>query len=205
MLLVVRSWRSGDQRTRACKRRMLVRTPVPSLRNGCWLPLSIDQCRRATALFVLFALHGCGGSPPAYTSDEDDADMYADIAIVARRALGASHPMYIHPYLAVINDDAGLPRADLTEFEYEPSAALDLLQRQDTTLRHCQVGAQGMCAEDYVVFSQIARLGDRDAVVVVQSVRSPRDVRALVVRLRYGREGWKVSGSELITQTHSAY
>lgn len=124
--------------------------------------------------------------------------MYADIAVVARRAFGASDPMYIHPYLAVVKDHAGVPRADLTAFEYEPSAALDLLQHQDTTLRHCQVGAQGMCAEDYIVFSQTARLGDRDAVVVVQSVRSRREVRALVVRLRYGRQGWRVSGSELI-------
>ena len=106
--------------------------------------------------------------------------------------------MYIHPYLAVVRDDAGVPRTDLTTFEYEPSAALDLLQRQDTTLLQCQVDALGMCAESYVVFSQVARLSDRDAVVVVQSVRSPREVRALLVRLRYGRAGWRVSGSELM-------
>lgn len=131
-------------------------------------------------------------------SDQDDAEVYADAAIAARRAMGMSGPMYIHPYLAVVGDDSGIPRVDLTTFEYEPSAALALLHAEDSTLVRCQVGAQGMCAENYIVFSQIARIGDRDAVVVVRSIRGSRMNRALVARLRYGREGWRVSDSELV-------
>jgi hypothetical protein len=149
-------------------------------------------------LIVVLGLPGCGVSPPAYTSDQDDAEVYADVAIVARRDLGAAGTMYIHPHLAVATDDSDIPRADLTTFEYEPSAALDLLQEEDSTLALCQVGAQGMCAGNYIVFSQIARLGDRDAAVVVHSIRGPGSIRVLVVRLRYGRKGWSVSGSELI-------
>lgn len=160
--------------------------------------MSIGCHRRGAVLCVLLGLPGCGASPPAYTSDQDDAEVYADIAIVARRDLGVSDTMHVHPYLAVVADDSDIPRADLTTFEYEPSAALDLLQGEDSTLALCQVDAQGMCAGNYIVFSQIARLGDRDAAVVVHSIRGAGRVRVLVVRLRYVREGWSVSGSELI-------
>lgn len=131
-------------------------------------------------------------------SDPEDAGVYAEVATIARRSLGVVGPTYIHPYLAVVADDSGMPRVDLTEFEYEPSAALALLHAEDSTLVLCAVGAQGMCAENYMVLSQIARPGDRDAVVVVRSIRGPGMNRVLVVRLRYGREGWSVSGSELV-------
>lgn len=131
-------------------------------------------------------------------SDQDDAEVYTDVAIIARRALGVSGPMYIHPYLAVIVDDSGMQSVDLSTFEFEPSAALALLHAADSALVLCQVGAQGMCVENYIVFSQIARIGDRDAVVVVRSIRGSGTGRALFVRLRYGREGWSVSDSELV-------
>ena len=150
------------------------------------------------ALGVLSLLQGCGGSPPAYTSDEDDAQVYADIVAVSRQELNVSGPMYLHPYLAVARDEGGAPRVDLSTFEYEPSAALDLLRQRDSTLVLCQVNAQGMCAEDYVVMSQIARLSERDAVVVVRSIRGRGVVSALIVKLRYGQGTWNVSGSELI-------
>lgn len=125
--------------------------------------------------------------------------MYADVANAARRTLDISGPMYVHPYLAVITDDSGMPHAGLTTFEYEPSAALDLLQATDTTLVLCQVDARGMCAESYLVFSQIARIGRRDAVVVVRSIRGSNTNRVLEVRLRYGRGGWIVVSSNLIS------
>jgi hypothetical protein len=174
--------------------------PLPNRRRS---RLRMNESERVSprgggaALFVLIGLHACGVSPPDYTSDQDDAEVYADIAAVARRALDISGPMHVHPYLAVVTDDPGSRPADLTTFEYEPSAALELLGRADSTLVLCQVDAQGMCAESYVVLSQIKRLGDRDAVAVVRSIRG-RSTLMLAVRLRYGREGWRVSGSKLI-------
>lgn len=149
-------------------------------------------------LAIVACLHGCRASPPAYTTDQDDAAVYADVAGTARRALNAPGRLYVHPYLAVATDDAGLPQTELSTFEYEPSAALELLQREDSTVVLCRVDAQGMCAENYIVFSQIARLGERDAVVVVRSIRGS-DLRALLVRLRYRRGDWVVTGSELST------
>jgi hypothetical protein len=150
-------------------------------------------------LGILNLFQGCGGSPPDYTSDEDDARLYADILALSRLELNITVPTYLHPYLAVARDEEGAPKADLSTFEYEPSAALELLRQRDSTVVLCRVHAQGMCAEDYVVISQTVRLGERDAIVVVRSVRGPGSVRALVVKLRYGNGTWNVSGSELIT------
>lgn len=106
--------------------------------------------------------------------------------------------MYLHPYLAIARDDEGAPRVDLSTFEYEPSAALDLLRQRDSTVVLCQHNAQGMCAEDYVVTSQITRLGERDAVVVVRSIRG-REIRALIVKLRYSQGTWNITGAEPVT------
>lgn len=162
--------------------------------------MRLNVMRRSwIAALCLLPIQGCGGGPPHYTSDEDDARVYADVVAVAREELNLSGPMYLHPYLAVAMDEEGAPRVDLSTFEYEPSVALDLLRQRDTTLVLCQVNAQGLCAEDYVVMSQIARLSERDAVVVVRSIRGRGVVRALVVKLRYAQGTWNISGSEPIT------
>jgi hypothetical protein len=150
-------------------------------------------------LGILSTLQGCAADSPAYTSDEEDAQVYADVVAVSRQELNVTGPMYVHPYLAVAVDDEGEPQVELSEFEYEPSAALELLRQRDSTVMLCQVDAQGMCAENYVVISQILRVGERDAFVVVRFIRGAGAVSGLIVKLRYGRGVWKVSASESIT------
>jgi hypothetical protein len=125
--------------------------------------------------------------------------VYGAVASTARRALDLSGPMYIHPYVAVLAADSGSASTELTTFEYEPSSALHLLAATDTTLVLCQVDAQGMCAENYLVFSQMARTGDRDAVVLVRSMGGSKRIRVLMMRLRYGRNGWAVVSSALVS------
>lgn len=131
-------------------------------------------------------------------SDQEDADVYAHVADVSRRELNVRGQLYLHPYLAVATDNTGATATDPTTFEYEPSNALELLQQHDSTLALCQYNAQGMCANNYIVFSQIARVSERDAIVVVRSMRGAGGMRVLVVRLRYRSGRWRVSGSELM-------
>jgi hypothetical protein len=131
-------------------------------------------------------------------SDDDDALVYARVVELFRLELNVFGRLYLHPYLAVARDEEGTPRLELTTFEYESSAALDLLSQRDSTLVLCRADAKGMCAEDYVVMSQIARLGERDAVVMVRSMRGRGVARVLMVKLRFVQGAWNVSGSELI-------
>lgn len=149
-------------------------------------------------LCCLHFLQACSGGPPRYSSDEDDANVYADVVNITREVLNVSGTQYLHPYLAVAQDEDGDLLVDLSTFEYEPSNTLDLLRQRDSTVVLCQVGAQGLCARDYLVVSQIARVSGRDAVVIVRSIRGPT-IRALIVRLRYTQGTWNIAGAEMIT------
>ena len=151
--------------------------------------------RIAIAALCLGLLQACDGRPPDYTSDEDDARIYADVISEFREKRNASGTIYLHPYLAVARDEEGAPRVDLSRFEYEPSAALELLRQDDSSVVLCGVNAQGLCVGDYLVISQMARLSERDAVVIVQPIRGGADGGALMVKLRYGRGAWNISGS----------
>ncbi|HEX2167816.1 MAG TPA: hypothetical protein VHG09_11345, partial [Longimicrobiales bacterium] len=70
--------------------------------------------------------------------------------------------------------------------------------RRDSMLVSCQPNAQGICRGHHVVFSQITRVGERDALVIVQSIRAPASVTRLLVKLRYRRGGWAVSDFNVI-------
>lgn len=160
--------------------------------------LAISRCAfRATVILVCCAcLQACRAGPPAYNSDEDDAAIYADVAAAARQAFSIDGRMSVHTYLAVARGGDGLPQQDLTAFEYEPSAALDLLVRRDTMLVFCQSNAQGVCHGNYVVFSQIMRVGERDAFVIAHSIRGPASTKRLLVKLRYLGSRWTVTDYE---------
>ena len=153
--------------------------------------------RSANVALCLCLLQGCGETPPDYSSDDDDAEVYVDIVALLREKRDISGTIYLHPYLALAKDEEGQPRVDLSTFEYEPSAALGMLGQRDSTVVLCRVNSQGLCNENYVVMSQMARLGERDAIVIVRSLRGRSNDGALVVRLRYDRGAWKVVGAEL--------
>lgn len=149
----------------------------------------------ATALVVAAVVHGCDAGPPETLRDADEAELYRRIIVAAQPELGLPANVTVHPYLAVVRDSAGQPRSQLDEFEYEPSAALRLLEAADSTIATCTPDVQGACATSpYLVLSAMHRLGDRDAVVMVLAIDradAPRE-RYLLARLRHRGGEWIV-------------
>jgi hypothetical protein len=155
--------------------------------------------RAAAVAVAVGCLPACGGSPPDYLSDQDEADLYASVLTVARKEMRLPDTIAVHPYLAVAVDSAGRPATDLDLFEYEPSVPLQLLQQVDSSFIPCTPARTGLCQESmYLVVSRIARFAERDAAIVVQSVdRTAHGLTQLVVRLRYRWGRWGVAGSHL--------
>lgn len=122
--------------------------------------------------------------------------MYGNVVSAARSALGLPDDVVVHPYRAVAEDSAGRPVARLDAFEYEPAVPLRLLAEGDSTVGLCEPNARGTCeASSYLVLSEMRRIGPRDAIVVALFMDRGAVARQrfLVVRLRYGREGWHVA------------
>lgn len=125
--------------------------------------------------------------------------MYARVLTAARAELGVTDSVVVHPYLALVADSAGRALARLDEFEYEPAAALRLFG-EDSTVVLCEFDDRGMCsAVSYLVVSQMLRLAERDASIVVFAVSGyGTRQRYVLVNLRYRRNGWHIAN------THSA-
>ena len=153
-------------------------------------------CACPIVLTACITLLACSPMPPERTSDADDAALYADVVEAAAHALAHDSRIVLHPFLAVATDSTGAPRMNEIAFEYEPSAALAMLARQDTAVATCEPEHHGGCDGDYLILSQVARTGPRDAVVFVRAMDDARKPRQVVVRLRYSREGWLVTGAQ---------
>jgi hypothetical protein len=154
---------------------------------------------RTGRLLVTLALSlaGCASPPPDQLADPDEAELYGHVLEVARTELDLPDTIVIHPYLAVARDSAGNVTFQLDEFEFEPSAALRLLQLADGAISGCAYDAQGLCTtSSYVVLSQMVRLAERDAAIVVLAVdrSDARRHRQLLVRLRHQGGEWRVTG-----------
>lgn len=145
------------------------------------------------ALATLVQVASCSSSPPPHISDQAEAAVYADAIAEARRTLQLGDTVAVHPYLAVATDTTGTPTLDIRDFEYEPSVPLKLLDEQERAVRLCRVDERGMCEGQYLILSRFTRVGERDAVIVVQSVRGPGSGRHLILNLRYRGEAWTIA------------
>ena len=148
-----------------------------------------------TVLFATFLAAGCNPTPP--TTDESDAEVFAAVLGAASGETSPAGPVALHPYLAIATDSTGALTGDLAKLAYEPSNPLRLLAAEDTTVKLCKPVVRGMCGGPHLVLSQVTPVSRRDVVVVVYSVRPPR-MQRLLVRLRFSRSGWVVSGVEHI-------
>ena len=128
---------------------------------------------------------------PSHT-DEDDALVLEKVVAAARGATDPEPRLSIHPYLAVATDSSGALLYDVTSFEYSPAKPLRLLADRDSTLNLCEPNAYGSCQGNYIILSQVIHVSDRDVVVLITSM--PSRTKRLLVRVRFGRSGWVVSG-----------
>ncbi len=138
----------------------------------------------------------CGNGVPAVLTDAEEAEVYRRILTTIARDHPGSHANVVHSYLAVARDSNEALTTELHTFEYQPSTMLQALAADDTTVALCTPDARGQCGvARYLVLSQLTRTGARDAIVVARTM--DRAVasrpRALVVRLRHGRDGWAIS------------
>jgi hypothetical protein len=139
----------------------------------------------------------CEDPPPDLIPRYEEPRIYGQVLKVARRKLGIDVAVAIHPFLAIVQDTQGFLKAQLDQFEYVRSDALQTLQRSDTSLAFCDFNRLGVCkAPSYLVLSQIRRFAVRDAELLVFAVDSG-SMRHLRVRLRYHRGAWLVTGSQL--------